>query len=137
VTSSSSSTTLLLYFSASWCPPCKAFTPNLVKYYDHVNREGKKVEIIMIPCEARAGDDVAYAERYNMKWLMMDTVNNVTHSDAVKTIYGIWAGPRDGHVLGNGAHGGIPQLIEVDRETGQPLHNYRQFVNEYVQKHHL
>ena len=91
----------------------------------------------MIPCEVRPGDELAYASKYSMKWLMVDTVKNVTHSDAVKTIYGIWAGPRDGHVLGNGAHGGIPQLIMVDKKTGQPLQNYRQLVNEYVQKHNL
>ena len=27
---------LMLYFSAHWCPPCKAFTPELVKVYNKV-----------------------------------------------------------------------------------------------------
>ena len=48
----------------------------------------------------------------------------------MKSVYGIWAGPRDGRVLGAGAHAGIPQLIEVDRETGQPKGNWRGRVGE-------
>ena len=30
-----------LYFSAHWCPPCKTFTPLLVKTYEKLKAEGK------------------------------------------------------------------------------------------------
>ena len=30
---------LVLYYSASWCPPCQKFTPQLVKYYDEMKKE--------------------------------------------------------------------------------------------------
>ena len=33
-----------LYFSAHWCPPCKAFTPKLVETYNKVKAAGKQLE---------------------------------------------------------------------------------------------
>ena len=92
--------------------------------------------MIMLPCETAPGAAEKYAEKYGMKWLMTDSASP-QHSDAVKSIYGIWAGPRDGEALGGGAHAGIPQILRVDRETGQPVENYRAVVNEYVEKNRL
>ena len=129
-------TKVLLYFSASWCPPCRQFTPNLVKYYNHVNKDSKKVEIIMLACEIDPTSAQTYATKYAMPWTMVDP-SSPTHADAVKSIYGIWAGPRDGDVLGTSAHAGIPQILEIDPSTGQPLKNYRTLVNDYVREHNL
>ncbi len=40
---------LLLYFSASWCPPCKMFTPLLAEWYTKKKKEGKvDFEIIFV-----------------------------------------------------------------------------------------
>jgi nucleoredoxin len=39
--------TVLLYFTGEWCPPCRVFTPELVKFYmEYVDT--KKFEIILI-----------------------------------------------------------------------------------------
>ena len=35
-----------VYFSAHWCPPCRGFTPVLTKFYNEVNANGKKLEIV-------------------------------------------------------------------------------------------
>jgi len=35
-----------LYFSAHWCPPCRGFTPALVKTYETIVKDGKNFEII-------------------------------------------------------------------------------------------
>jgi nucleoredoxin len=35
-----------IYFSAHWCPPCRSFTPVLRDFYNEVNANGKKLEII-------------------------------------------------------------------------------------------
>ena len=36
-----------LYFSASWCPPCRQFTPLLKQFYVDVKNAKKKFEIIL------------------------------------------------------------------------------------------
>eukprot|EP00830_Metopus_es_P000725 TRINITY_DN1067_c0_g1_i1.p2 TRINITY_DN1067_c0_g1~~TRINITY_DN1067_c0_g1_i1.p2 ORF type:complete len:171 (+),score=20.75 TRINITY_DN1067_c0_g1_i1:63-575(+) len=46
---------VLMFFSANWCPPCKAFFPIMKRFYEEVN-EGRKyprlnLEIIYVPCE--------------------------------------------------------------------------------------
>lgn len=37
---------IAVYFSAHWCPPCRGFTPVLAKFYNEVNANGKKLEIV-------------------------------------------------------------------------------------------
>eukprot|EP01097_Dermamoeba_algensis_P003941 TRINITY_DN2656_c0_g1_i2.p1 TRINITY_DN2656_c0_g1~~TRINITY_DN2656_c0_g1_i2.p1 ORF type:complete len:410 (-),score=75.38 TRINITY_DN2656_c0_g1_i2:76-1305(-) len=37
-----------LYFSAHWCPPCRAFTPQLIQTYKNLKKKGKEFEIIFI-----------------------------------------------------------------------------------------
>ena len=39
-----------LYFSAYWCPPCRAFTPDLIKWWKNVTEEDKKVISIILCC---------------------------------------------------------------------------------------
>jgi nucleoredoxin len=38
---------LLLYFSASWCPPCKTFSPILKEFYNIV-KDSAKIELIYV-----------------------------------------------------------------------------------------
>lgn len=42
---------IALYFCADWCPPCKIFTPKLSNFYHEVNKDSKRVEIILISCD--------------------------------------------------------------------------------------
>ncbi|CAB3406087.1 unnamed protein product [Caenorhabditis bovis] len=35
-----------LYFSAGWCPPCKQFTPKLVRFYSNLKAAGKPIEVV-------------------------------------------------------------------------------------------
>ena len=37
-----------IYFSAHWCPPCRMFTPQLVSFYNSVNKTKKEIEIIFV-----------------------------------------------------------------------------------------
>jgi len=45
---------VLVYFSAEWCPPCKAFTPKLKEFYNLVKSEG--VVILFSSCDRTEKD---------------------------------------------------------------------------------
>mmetsp|Transcript_42188 Transcript_42188/g.83047 ORF Transcript_42188/g.83047 Transcript_42188/m.83047 type:complete len:446 (+) Transcript_42188:69-1406(+) len=47
-TVASSSTVLALYFSASWCPPCRKFTPVLSAAYSGLKASGKEFEVVFV-----------------------------------------------------------------------------------------
>jgi nucleoredoxin len=58
-----------LYFSAHWCPPCRGFTPELVKTYNKLKAEGKKFEIVFVSSDR---DEAAFKEYLDeMPWLAL------------------------------------------------------------------
>ena len=44
-----------LYFSAHWCPPCKAFTPLLVETYNKIKAAGKELEVVFVSSDKDMG----------------------------------------------------------------------------------
>eukprot|EP01017_Pseudomicrothorax_dubius_P018212 TRINITY_DN2022_c0_g1_i11.p1 TRINITY_DN2022_c0_g1~~TRINITY_DN2022_c0_g1_i11.p1 ORF type:complete len:263 (-),score=54.79 TRINITY_DN2022_c0_g1_i11:24-812(-) len=48
------------YFSAHWCPPCRAFTPKLADFYKKVNASGKQLEIVFMSCDRDEGQFNSY-----------------------------------------------------------------------------
>lgn len=55
-----------VYFSAMWCPPCRAFTPELVKLRD---RKDDEFEVVFISSDRTEEDKQKYMKDYRMKWL--------------------------------------------------------------------
>mmetsp|Transcript_61362 Transcript_61362/g.150192 ORF Transcript_61362/g.150192 Transcript_61362/m.150192 type:complete len:335 (-) Transcript_61362:79-1083(-) len=57
-----------LYFSADWCGPCRQFTPELVKFYDKMNKKTRgSFEIVWI---SRCRDTNSYVNYFShMPWL--------------------------------------------------------------------
>jgi len=53
------------YFTASWCGPCKVFTPPLIKFRDHYQDQ---FEIVMVGSDRSPEDHAAYMKKYNMPW---------------------------------------------------------------------
>ncbi|XP_015894781.2 probable nucleoredoxin 1 [Ziziphus jujuba] len=61
--------TILLYFSAHWCPPCHAFMPKLVKVYHDIKAKDKAFEVIFISSDH---DQSAFDEFFSsMPWLAL------------------------------------------------------------------
>ena len=61
--------TVLVYFSAHWCPPCRRFTPELVKVYDEWKAQGKPVELVFVSSDQDAEAMKGYMTEMKMKWL--------------------------------------------------------------------
>lgn len=57
-----------LYFSAHWCPPCRAFTPQLVQWYHNVKKgsNGENFDIVFLSSDR----DLAQFKEYfrEMPW---------------------------------------------------------------------
>lgn len=54
------------YYTASWCGPCRAFTPQLVKFYNEHKTEN--FEIVLISSDSEEKEMAAYAKKYQMPW---------------------------------------------------------------------
>ena len=60
--------TIGIYFSASWCPPCRTFTPKLVKFRD-ANK--KDFEVVFVSSDRSPKDQMGYMKKAGMKWYTM------------------------------------------------------------------
>lgn len=57
----------ILYYSASWCPPCKAFTPKLVEFYSKKKHEDL-FEVILFSLDKSERQMKQYMQSFKMKW---------------------------------------------------------------------
>jgi len=58
-----------LYFSALWCPPCRAFSPRLVEVYDEWQKQEEKIELVFVSFDRTKEAQTQYMTEYKMKWL--------------------------------------------------------------------
>jgi nucleoredoxin len=57
-----------IYSSAAWCGPCRAFTPDLVRFYSRMKPNHPEFEIIFKSSDRSEADMVAYMKDDRMKW---------------------------------------------------------------------
>ncbi|XP_038876880.1 probable nucleoredoxin 1 isoform X2 [Benincasa hispida] len=58
---------ILIYFSADWCPPCRAFLPKLIETYDNIKKNDDNLEVIFISCDR---DESSFKNIFSrMPWL--------------------------------------------------------------------
>ncbi|GFU61415.1 nucleoredoxin, partial [Nephila pilipes] len=101
-----------LYFSAHWCPPCKAFTPLLIKLYNKVQKMEKNFRIIFISSDRSEESFVKYFSK--MPWLAVPYSEEKTRKELAH-LYGV---------------GGIPCLIILDEDNSIITKEGRMEVNE-------
>lgn len=90
-----------IYFSAHWCPPCRAFTPQLAKLYQEWNSTEKKIEIIFVSSDR---DEKSWKEYFAlMPWLAVPfgstKIADLKKSCGVKYIPMLCVIGKDGKVL--------------------------------------
>eukprot|EP00695_Tsukubamonas_globosa_P000869 TRINITY_DN180_c0_g1_i1.p1 TRINITY_DN180_c0_g1~~TRINITY_DN180_c0_g1_i1.p1 ORF type:complete len:161 (+),score=47.99 TRINITY_DN180_c0_g1_i1:78-560(+) len=68
-TNISKADTIAIYFSASWCGPCKRFTPILAEAYEKAKAEGKNFEVIFASACSTEDDFLEYYHK--MPWMAM------------------------------------------------------------------
>jgi len=108
-----------LYFSAHWCPPCRGFTPQLVKVYEKImasdiTNDGNDFEIIFVSSDRSANDYKGYFA--DMPWKSLDFNNPKfqMYSSSLKQKYENEGIPQfaivrgsDGNLLTKNARGGV------------------------------
>jgi nucleoredoxin len=91
------------YYSASWCGPCRAFTPDLVKWYKLHKKDNPQFELIFVSDDRSEKDMAAYMKTDAMPWPALEFAKK--SASKALTHY---CGP------------GIPCLVLVD-DTGKVL----------------
>ena len=56
------------YYSASWCPPCRAFTPQLVDFYNSFKKNHPNFELIFVNDDQSEDAMLAYMKTDKMAW---------------------------------------------------------------------
>ncbi|MGB0409903.1 MAG: thioredoxin-like domain-containing protein [Opitutales bacterium] len=92
------------YRSAQWCPPCRAFTPKLVAFYDKQRSKGAAFELVFISSDRDEDAMAEYMADYDMEWPAFAFGKN---KDLVSR---------------NGT--GIPNLLVTDAEGNKLLDSY-------------
>lgn len=59
---------LAIYFSASWCPPCRRFTPELVKMYKRKKADWDKFDVIFVSNDKTEESMLGYMKEDDMEW---------------------------------------------------------------------
>jgi len=56
------------YYSASWCPPCRAFTPKLVDFYREFKPQHPNFELVFVNHDQSEDKMLAYMAGDSMTW---------------------------------------------------------------------
>lgn len=104
-----------IYYSAAWCPPCRAFTPKLVEFYNRTKKKHPNFEIFFVSSDQDASQMEGYMRDYRMRF------------PALK--FG-----EKGILTKHKGGGGIPNLVFVDADNNviKGSYNGDDYVGPYV-----
>ena len=111
---------ILVYYSASWCPPCRKFTPELVKYYNK-NASKYNFEVILMPSDRSDKAMEKYMKDYKMPWPGVK-LKKVKDSNLAqfggKFIPRLVLLDKKGKLLAEGENASFKKLEELQKDNG-------------------
>ena len=81
-----------VYFSAHWCPPCRAFTPKLVAFHNELSKAGKPFEIVLVSSDRDRNAMYGYMKEMKMPWLALP--HGDKRKGALSSKYGVKGIPK-------------------------------------------
>lgn len=90
---------IAIYFSASWCPPCRAFSPLLVDLADRLQAEGKPFALVLVGRDQTKQKALDYMKSHKMTGYLVPPEADANKS--LCTLYRV---------------NGIPYLVIVDSD---------------------
>jgi len=114
------------YYSASWCPPCRIFTPKLVDFYKSFKPEHPNFELIFVDQDPDPDAMLAYMKGDAMPWptVRFEDVDSITaDQDHGEYIPDLMLVSADGKVLYHSTAG--PDYVE----PGQVLNEIKSLVH--------
>ena len=100
--------TVGIYFSAHWCPPCRTFTPNLVKFRD---KNKRNFEVVFVSSDRNTKAQMDYMKETNMKWFTLphrsDAANALAKKFEVRGIPALIIVSEDGKTITKNGRGDV------------------------------
>lgn len=100
-------------FWASWCPPCRHESPELVELYQKYRADG--LEIIGISLDESRKKMQAFADKVGMDWPHYfdgrGWRNKISTRFAISSIPAVWVIDRDGYMVNYKARGKLEKLV--------------------------
>ncbi|XP_029641163.1 nucleoredoxin-like protein 2 [Octopus sinensis] len=101
-----------IYFSASWCPPCRQFTLRLKEIYEEL--EGDEFEVVFLPFDHSKEDAMTYYKCNQGNWLYMEYGESLI--DDLRKKFDV---------------AGIPKLIILNKKSEVITKNGREDLQEH------
>ena len=109
------------YFSAHWCPPCRAFTPSLVDFRDKNNDD---FEVVFVSSDRSPDAQMSYMEETNMKWYTLEhrsqDANKLSQKFGIRGIPALIIVSPDGETITTNGRG------EVSSNPSQAIKKWKQ-----------
>jgi nucleoredoxin len=81
-----------IYFSAHWCPPCRAFTPKLVAFHNELSKADKPFEVVFVSSDRDKKAMYGYMKEMKMPWLALP--HGDKHKATLSSKYGVRGIPK-------------------------------------------